>query len=66
MPPTAGLQDICAIRSRFMVTMAVLQSHARAGPRRFASRVPGADHNYVVFRALITSSNVHTMKMRVS
>src|SRR5579863_1829645 len=33
MPPTAGLQDICAIRSRFMVTMAVLRpirAHARA------------------------------------
>src|SRR5580692_3591793 len=33
MPPMAGLQDICAIKSRFMVTMAVrspMRAHARA------------------------------------
>ena len=32
MPPTAGLQDICAIRSRFMV------SSAARRPRRAAAR----------------------------
>ena len=33
IPPIAGLHDICAIRSRFMVTMAVrrpMRAHARA------------------------------------
>src|SRR4029079_11262731 len=33
MPPIAGLQDICAIRSRFIVTIAVrrpMRAHARA------------------------------------
>ncbi len=48
MPPMAGLQDICAIRSAFIVIIAVLQTEAGAGARGFAAGMPAAnDHNFV-------------------
>ena len=48
MPPIAGLQDICAIRSRFIVTIAVrrpMRAQARAASQ---PGVAGADDHDVV------------------
>ena len=48
MPPIAGLQDICAIRSRFIVIIAVRKPKPRAGARGFAAGMPGADDDHVI------------------
>ena len=47
MPPMAGLQDICAIRSTFKREERGLQPHARGSHGGLASGMTGADHDYV-------------------
>ena len=47
MPPMAGLQDICAMRSTFRVIERGLQAHARGGHGGLASGMSGADDDYV-------------------
>src|SRR5580693_1021812 len=58
MPPIAGLQDICAIRSRFMVTMAVrnpMRAQARAASHP-ACPAPITTTSYVSCIVIIVSA----------
>src|SRR5580658_3249717 len=58
MPPMAGLQDICAIKSRFMVTMAVrnpMRAHARAASHP-ACPAPITTTSYVSCIVIIVSA----------
>src|ERR1039457_746130 len=58
MPPMAGLHDICAIRSRFMVTMAVrspIRAHARAASHP-ACPAPITTTSYVSCIVIIVSA----------
>ena len=58
MPPIAGLHDICAIRSRFIVTMAVfspMRAHARAASHP-ACPAPTTTTSYVSCIVIIVAA----------
>ncbi len=66
MPPIAGLHDICAIKSRFIVIIAVFKPKPGARPRGFAAGMSGADDNHFITSSHCLSILLERAKLHCS